>query len=97
VSSHGAYSGFDGERLRWVEQALEVTRAWIEKARADSGVERFFSTPGEWDYDYATDLELEAKQAEQTLQALEAEHTHILACQEHLKRDTASGKYPDAS
>lgn len=95
MASDGTYSGFDGERLRWVEQALEATRSWIEKARADSGVERFFGTPGDWDYDYATDLELEAKQAEQTLQALEAERTHILARQEHLRRDNDAGKYQD--
>ena len=92
MASESKYLGLDGERLRWVEQALEATRSWIEKARADSGVERLFGTPGGWDYDYATDLELEAKQAEQTLRALEAERTHILTHQAHLKRDTASGK-----
>jgi len=97
VASEGKYLGLDGKRLRWVEQALEATRSWIEKARADSGVECLFSAPGDWDYDYATDLELEAKQAEQTLQALEAERTRILARQKHLEGDSAAGKYQDES
>ena len=96
VASEGKYLGLDGKRLRWVDRRLK-RRVPGSRRRADSGVERLFGTPGDWDYDYATDLELEAKQAEQTLRALEAERTHILARQKHLEGDSAAGKYQDES
>lgn len=97
MTPEGEYSGLDGERLRWVEAAVEATSAWIEKARGDSAVERLFSAPGDWDYDYATDLGLEAHKAEQTLQMLEAERAHLMARQEHIRRDSEAGKYRDGS
>ena len=87
------YGGPDGERLRWLERAIELTRAWIREQRDESAVERAFSAPGDWDYDYAVDLDREADKAEETLRALEAERELILGLKAALERDTDAGKY----
>ena len=87
------YAGYSGERLRWVEQAIETTRKWMEEANSAATAEIAFSRPGGLDYDLATDLKLAVKEAETTLQTLEAEKQGILARQDHTRRDVDAGRY----
>jgi len=89
------YTGPDGKRLRWVETAIDATRAWIDAEAAESAMERSFSSPGDWDSAYNTDIILQTKQAEHTVQALQAERDLILRCQAGLRRETARGDYDD--
>jgi len=89
------YLGFEGERLRWVEQAIATTDQWIKEASDDAQVEIMFSRPGEFDYDDATDQELAAKRARTTSKALEEERDAILARQAHFQSDVEAGKYDD--
>ena len=51
--------------------------------------------PGSWDYDYNTDIIRICKQAESTIEALEAERDLILRCQRQMRNDTDDGKYAD--
>lgn len=54
-----------------------------------------FSSPGDWDSAYNTDIILQTKQAEHTIQALQAERDLIRRCQAGLRSETAQGDYDD--
>ena len=79
--------------MQWVEEAIATTEAWIEREYAESRTELAFSAPGEWDYDYNTDVIRQTKQARETVEALEKERELIIRSADHLKRDTDDGKY----
>jgi hypothetical protein len=87
--------GSDAVRLRWVEQAIAETATWIKQTRGEAEAEVMFSRPGDWDYDYATDLASETEKAEATLKALEAERDNIRAAQGLLMHEAQAGKYGD--
>ena len=89
------YLGFAGERLRWVEEAIETTTSWAKEADDEASVDIMFSNPGEFDYDAATDRQSAVKNANGTLEALETEKKEILARQALIQRDTDAGKYDD--
>jgi hypothetical protein len=95
MSDSARYLGFNGERLRWVEQAIETTMKWMEEAGGDAFVEIMFSRPGEFDYDAATDDQEAVRKAEVTVKALEDEKESILARQALIQRDADAGKYDD--
>lgn len=96
AASHPAKTpGADNERLRWVTDAIATTTTWIEQRADEAKAELSFSTPGDWDYDYHTDVLRQTKEAALTVEALRAEQKLILACQAHLRHDTDAGKYED--
>ena len=88
-------TGPDGEPLRWVEDAITATRAWIDAEAAESRMELSFSSPGDWDSAYNTDIIMQTEQTEHTIQALQAERDLIRRCQAGLHRETAQGDYDD--
>ncbi len=83
------YSGPDGERLRWTERALSVSRAWVARERDDARIDGAFSRPHTLDHDHSIDLLAECVRAERTVEALEAERETILARQA-LRRGAAT-------
>jgi hypothetical protein len=89
------YVGFDGKRLRWVEDAIAITEKWIEEAGSSADTEIMFGRPGDFDWDAATDTKSEIKNARETLAKLEAEREAILSRQALLQRDADAGKYDD--
>lgn len=93
MSDEHRYLGHNGERLRWVEQAIGTTHKWIKDTRDSAFEEIIFSRPGEYDYDAATDEGLAVKKAETTLKALEAEKAEILAGQARMQHDIEQGNY----
>lgn len=85
---------YDGpSRSTWVDDAIELTEAWIQYADAEARVELAFSAPGDWDYDFSIDRIRQVKLARKTLEALKAERELIAQCAESIKRDTEEGKY----
>jgi hypothetical protein len=77
VTARPGPSGIDNERLRWIDAALATTTAWIEREANEAKGELSFSRPGEWDYDYNTDVLSQTKQAAKTVDALRAEREVI--------------------
>ena len=45
MNDESRYLGFEGERLRWVEQAIVTTDQWIKEASGDARVDIMFSGP----------------------------------------------------
>lgn len=89
------YRGFQGERLRWIEEAIVSTRRWIEEAGESASNELTFSRPGDFDYDVAIDNTHAIKAAEETLKALEVERQGIKTNEAVLQSDLDAGKYDD--
>jgi hypothetical protein len=79
--------GPHGTRLGWVEDAIAESRRWADAALASASEELSWSAPGDWDYDYSLDQRRIARQAEQTIAALEAERELILGCQRHFRSE----------
>lgn len=82
-------------RLEWLEEAISMTKAYIQIERVESQTELHWSAPGSRDYDYNTDLLIAIDQAERTLEALEVERKLILGQVELRKVQAAEGKYRD--